>query len=187
MWPTFVAITAVDGLVLHLLPPVRTGVDLVPGFLLATFGNLILIGAAGPWLAKRLQARRAAPAPPPVPPEAVREVLVDRVGTGLLLAGLAGVLAAGLAARPVVVSETENTEENARVVRERILQSGDEELVRNLETANTIRLGDGYYRTCVARDDRRHYFCLFVDVKTEPPRVVRDPSAEPNSVYRPVP
>ena len=187
MWPTFVAITAVDGLVLHLLPPVRTGVDLVPGFLLATFGNLILIGAAGPWLAKRLQARRAAPAPPPVPPEAVREVLVDRVGTGLLLAGLAGVLAAGLAARPVVVSETENTEENARVVRERILQSGDEELVRNLETANTIRLGDGYYRTCVARDDRRHHFCLFVDVKKEPPRVVRDPSAEPNSVYRPVP
>ena len=30
MWPTFVALTLLDGLVLHLLPPVGTGVDLSP-------------------------------------------------------------------------------------------------------------------------------------------------------------
>jgi hypothetical protein len=187
MWPTFVAITLVDGVLLHLLPPVRTGVDLIPGILLATFGNLILVGAVAPLLARRLEARRPVPAAPPAPAEAAREVLVDRIGTGLLVAGLAGVLAAGLAARPVVVSETENTEENARAVRDLVLHSGDPELVRNLETANTIRLGDGYYRTCVARDDRRRHFCVFVDVKKEPPKVVRDPSVEPNSVYRSVP
>ena len=176
MWPAFVVLTLVDGVVLHLLPPVRTGVDLVPGVLLATFGNLFLVGAMAPWLARRISQR--------TPSQAAREVLVDRIGTGLLVAGVAGVLAAGLAARPSVVLETESREENASAVRDYVLHSGDEELVRNIETANTVRLGEGYYRTCVARDDRRRYVCLFVDTRREPARVVRDPSSEPNSAYK---
>jgi hypothetical protein len=184
MWPAFVVLTLVEGVVLHLLPPVRTGVDLIPGILLATFGNLLLVGAVAPWLARRILARRPPAPAPPAPPQAAREVLTDRIGTGLLAAGLAGVLAAGLAARPLVVSETESTEENARVVRGVVLRSGSEELVRNIETANTIRLRDGYYRTCIARDDRRRHFCLFVDVEKDPPEVVRDRSAEPNSAFR---
>jgi hypothetical protein len=184
MWPTFIVLTIVDGVVLHLLPPVRTGVDLIPGILLATFGNLVLIGALAPWLARRIAARRPAEAPPPAPPKAALEVLTDRVGTAMLLAGLAGVLAAGLATRPLVVSETENTEENARAVRAFVLRSGDPELMRNLETANTIRLADGSFRTCIARDDRRRRLCLFVDPNEEPTSLKRDPSTEPNSAYK---
>jgi hypothetical protein len=176
MWPAFVVLTLVDGVVLHLLPPVRTGVDLVPGVLLATFGNLFLVGALAPWLARRISQRQSG--------QAAREVLADRIGTGLLVASVAAVLAAGLAARPSVVLETESREENARAVRDYVLHSGDEELVRNIETANTVRLGEGYYRTCVARDDRRRYACLFVDTRREPTRVVRDPSSEPNSAYK---
>jgi hypothetical protein len=183
MWPSFVAITLLDGLILHRLPPVRTGVDIIPGILLATFGNLVLIGAVGPWLARRIWKRRPA-ADVGAPPKAQFEVLSDRIGTGLLVASVFGVLAAGLAARPTVVSETESTEENARAVREYILRSGDQELVRNLETANTIRLADGYFRTCVARDDRERNFCVFVDTNEEPTEIVRDQSAEPNSAYR---
>jgi hypothetical protein len=181
MWPAFIAVTLIDGLVLHLLPPIRTGVDLIPGILLATFANLFLVGAVAPFLAGRLSARRPGP---PAPPQAAREVLVDRIGTGLLAAGVLGVLAAGLAARPVVVSETEDTEENARAVRDYVLGSGNEELVRNLETANTIRLADGYFRTCIARDDRRRHFCLFVNTNQRPTDITRDPSAEPNSAYK---
>jgi hypothetical protein len=111
-------------------------------------------------------------------------VLSDRIGTGLLLATVLGVLAAGLAARPTVVSETEDTERNAEAFRALILHSGDAELVRNLETANTIRLREDYFRTCVARDDRRHYFCAFIDTSHHPARVQPDRSAEPNSVYK---
>jgi hypothetical protein len=155
MWPTFVAVTLVDGLILHLLPPVGTGVDIVPAMLLATFGNLVLIGAIAPWLARRTWKRRPA-AEPGAPPRAQLEVLTDRIGTGLLLATIVGVLAAGLAARPTVVSETEDTEANAKAFRSLILSRGDNELIRNLETANTVRLGEDFFRTCVARDDRRH-------------------------------
>jgi hypothetical protein len=181
MWPAFIALTLLDGLLLHLLPPIRTGVDLIPGILIATFANLVLIGAVAPFLARRIRARRPGP---PAPQQAAREVLVDRIGTGLLAAGVLGLLAAGLAARPVVVSETEDTEENANAVRSYVLRSDDEELIRNLETANSIRLADGYFRTCIARDDRRRHFCLFVDTNEEPAAITRDPSAEPNSAYK---
>ena len=180
MWPAFVAVTLLDGLLLHLLPPIRTGVDLIPGILIATFANLVLIGAVAPFLAWRIGARRPGP---PAPEQAAHEVLVDRIGTGLLAAGVLGVLAAGLAARPVVVSETEETEQNARAVRNHVLSSGNEELVRNLDTANSIRLADGYFRTCIARDDRRRHYCLFVNTNESPTGITRDPSAEPNSAY----
>jgi hypothetical protein len=183
MWPTFIAVTLVDGLILHLLPPIGTGVDLIPAILLATFGNLILIGAVAPWLARRTLNRNPG-TEPQAPPQARLEVLADRIGTGLLLATIAGVIAAGLAARPTVVSETQDTERNAKAFRELILERGDDELIHNLETANTVRLGEDFFRTCVARKDRRHYFCAFIDTSKDPPDVDVDGSAEPNSVFK---
>jgi hypothetical protein len=141
----------------------------------------VLIGAAAPFIASRIGARRPGP---PATPRAAREVRADRVGTALLLAGVLGVVAAGLGNREVVVSETNATTENARVVRNYVVHSGSLELNRNLETANTIRLGDGYFRTCIARDDRRRAFCLYVDTTKKPTQVTRDPSAEPNAEFR---
>ena len=178
MWPVFAAVTLGEGVLLWRLPPVGTGLNLIEGVLLATFGNLVLVAALAPWLANRLAARQR-----PVPGQTEREVLKDRVSTGLLVAGVFGCLASGLAARPAVVVETEARERNAEAVREFVLGSGSEELIRNLETANTVRLGEGYFRTCIARDDRERFFCLFVDTDPSPPEVVKDPSAEPNSVY----
>jgi hypothetical protein len=183
MWPSFIAITLLDGLIMWRLPPIGEGVDLIPAILIATFGNLILIAAVAPWLAHRTWKRRPA-AEPGAPPRAQLEVLIDRIGTGLLLATVVGVVAAGLAARPTVVSETEESERNAKAFRSFILAHGDEELIRNLETANTIELGDALFRTCVARDDRERYFCTLIDARQDPPEVEVDPSAEPNSVYR---
>jgi hypothetical protein len=182
MWPTFIAVTLIDGMILHLLPPIGTGVDLIPAILLATFGNLFLVGAIAPWLARATWRRE--PVTEPAPPRARLEVLTDRIGTGLLLATIVGVVAAGLAARPLVVSETQDTERNAKAFRNLILNSGDDELIRNLETANTIRLGEDFFRTCVARDDRRHYFCAFIDTSKHPADVDVDGSAEPNSAFK---
>lgn len=181
MWPAFVVLTLADGVVLHLLPPIRTGVDLIPGILIATFANLFLVGAVGPFLARRMRANQPGP---PAPEQAAREVLVDRFGTALLATGLIGLVAAGLATRPLVVSETEDTQANGRAVRDYVFGSGDQELIRNVETANTIRLSEDYFRTCIARDDRRHNFCLFVDTSKRPVKLTRDSSAEPNSAFK---
>jgi hypothetical protein len=158
-------------------------VDLIPAILIATFGNLVIIAALAPWLARRTWARRPA-AQPGAPPRAQLEVLTDRIGTGLLVATVIGVVAAGLAARPTVVSETKESERNAEAFRSFILSHGDAELIRNLETANTVELGDALFRTCVARDDRRHYFCTLIDASKDPAKIDVDPSAEPNSAYK---
>jgi hypothetical protein len=182
LWPAFVALTLVDAVVLTLLPPLQsTGLNLIEGVLIATFGNLVLVGAAAPFLARRLGARRAAP------PRAAGEstlpvvVLQERIAVGLLVVGLVAVVVSGLANRPVVVSETEATEAAGDAVRDYVEASGDDELQRNLETANIDRLGEDYFRVCLARDDRARFFCVFVDTAVDPPRVRRDPSAEPNT------
>jgi hypothetical protein len=179
MWPAFVALTLLDGLVLHLLPPVSTGIDVVPAILIATFGNLVLVGALAPWLARRTWRRGPAEGPA-APPIAQIEVLTDRIGTGLLVAGVVAVLAAGLAARPLVVAETDERQRAAEAILRVIDESGDRELIRNKETAQTARLADGYFRTCVARDDRRRFWCWFIDAKQDPVEVIRDPSGIPN-------
>lgn len=187
-WPAFVVLTIVDGAVLDQLPPLSTtGLNFIEGVLIATFANLFLVGAVAPWLARRLADRRAAAlvaAGAPAPTQADREVLQDRTATALLIAGLAAVIVSGLANRPVIVSETDATEANANALTRYVERSGNPELLRNLETANTIRLGEGYFRNCIARDDRERYFCVFVDTREDPPEVVVDASAEPNTVYR---
>jgi hypothetical protein len=179
MWPSFVAITLLDGVLLHLLPPVRTGVDLIPGILLATFGNLVLIGAVAPWLARRLWKRRPA-ADPAAPPKAQLEVLSDRMGTGLLVASIFGVLAAGLAARPTVVAETEERERAAKELYRFVEGHGSAELRRNLEASDTVRLGEGYFRSCIPDDGRERWTCFFLDARQSDTKVTRDPSALPN-------
>jgi hypothetical protein len=191
LWPAFVLFTLADGVLLHLLPPVRLGftregMTLVFGVIVATFANLVLVGAVAPWLARRLAERPAATASGTlgtVPHQVRREVVLDRVGTALLVAGLLGVLAAGLGSREVVVSETKATETNAHLIRDHVLRSGNAELIRNLETANVKKLGEGFFRTCIRRDDRRRYLCLFVDTKKKPPRLSKDPSTEPNQNF----
>jgi hypothetical protein len=179
MWPTFAAVTLLDGVLLHELPPVREGVGLIPGILVATFGNLVLIGAIGPWLARRLWKRRPA-AEPGAPAKAQLEVLSDRVGTGLLVAGVFGIVAAGLAARPVVVVETEERERAAETLRGFVNTHGSDELQRNLDASDTARLADGYYRSCIPDDDRDRWTCFFLDAREEPTELIRDPSALPN-------
>jgi hypothetical protein len=196
-WPAFAVFTLGDGLLLHFLPPLSSGVDVIPGVILASFVNLFLIGAVAPWLARRMVASRQAPtsvAEPVSPNGATRgaaasapgppyEVVLDRVATALLAAGALGLTAAGLASRPLIVSETEATTLNARVVRGYVLAHGAPEYRRNVDAANTIRLAEGYFRTCVPANDRRRAWCLFVDTTPRPPRVREDTSPTPNDDY----
>ena len=175
MWPTFIAVTLVDGVLLHLLPPIGTGVDLVPAILLAIFGNLVLIGAVAPWLARRMWNRRPA-AEPGAPPRAQLEVLTDRIGTGLLLATILGVVAAGLAARPLVVAETEAKERAAKTLYTYVNAQGSAELRRNLEASDMNKWFDGYFRACIPDDDRRAWTCFLIDVRRDKSRIKEDPS-----------
>jgi hypothetical protein len=111
------------------------------------------------------------------------EVLLSRTATALLCAGAIGLLAAGLGTRPLVVSETEETELNAALVRDNVQSTAPPEVQRNLDTANTLRLGRGFFRTCISLDDRTRAWCLFVDTNVHPPSVARDRNPAPNGRY----
>jgi len=177
-WPAFVALTAVDAVILHSLPPISTGVRLIPALLVAALGNLVLLGAAAPWLARRLVVRQQQASAAGLEPGPPPEVVLDRTATALLVAGVLGLLAAGAAARPVVVSETASTAANARAVRQHVLTRAPAEVRRNIDSANTARLSEGYFRTCIALDDRNRGYCLFYDAAQR--RLTRDSSQIPN-------
>jgi hypothetical protein len=91
-----------------------------------------------------------------------------------------GILAAGLAARPVIVVETDQRERGAKALEDFVMAHGTDELRRNLEASDTSRLADGYYRSCIPHDDRRHWSCYFIDARKKPATLVRDPSELPN-------
>jgi hypothetical protein len=185
LWPAFALAVVVDAAILHFLPPVGSEqqlpapavLNLVGDVIVAGFANLFLVAAIAPWLARRLTAR---PAPPgePTPPF---EVFMGRAAASLMAAGAVGLIVVGLGNRPLIVSETKATETNARLVRDYVLSRGTAEMKRNLETANTARLSSNFFRTCIARDDRRSAFCFFVDTKADPPTIRRDPDSRPNS------
>ena len=173
-WPAFAAFTAIDAALLHTL---GTGVRFnVPvSLILASFGNIALLAALD-LLARFAERQRAA--------RGIEDphlsIAIDRWGIVLLAAGAIGLAASGVATHHLVVSETRATEANARAVQDWVLRYGGAMYQRNLETANTAKLADNYFRTCIADDARQHFLCLFVDTKRKPPRVVRDPSTLPN-------
>ena len=179
MWPLFAALTIGDALLLHFLPPNRTGVRIVPGLIIASFANLFLIGVVAPFIARRLIARERqahkAEEREPIPPE----VFLDRSASSLLIVATIGLFIAGLGNRPVIVSETKATEENAKLVENYVNAHGTAEVKDNLQTANSKRLSDGYFRTCINLNDRSKAFCMFVDTKKK--TVVPDGSQRPNA------
>ena len=183
VWPAFALTTLLDGLILDLLPPVATaGLNYVEGVLIATFGNLILVGALAPFLSKRLAGRRQVSPVGETAAVVELELLRDRVGTALLAVGVAACVAAGLGNRKLIVAKEKDEQEAAQALNDYVSDSGDEELIRNNENANGVSLGRGLFRICIARDDRDRYYCFFVDTQKEPTEVRRDPSAVPNSL-----
>jgi hypothetical protein len=195
LWPAYAAAVVADAAILHFLPPVGPDqqidapavLNLVGDVILASFVNLFLLGLVAPWLARRMALRHVAGAQAeaearadaePVPPY---EVLLGRIAAALMAVGALGLIVVGLGNRPLIVSETEATEANARAVRDYVFTHGSKEMQRNLETANSVRLAEGFFRTCIAADDRRRSFCFFVDTKKDPPALRRDPDTRANS------
>ena len=175
-WPAFAVFTVLDAVLLHEL---GTGVRFkwAVSLILASFANIALLATAD--VLARLTARNRA-AHGVETADTQLEVWIDRGGIALLAAGAVGLAAAGLATHHIVVSETRATEANAHAVETWVGHNASAEYRRNLETANTVRLAQDYFRTCIANDDRDRFLCLFVETRRKPPQVERDPSVLPN-------
>jgi hypothetical protein len=179
-WPAYALLTLLDAVILHELPPVREGIDFVPALIVSSFGNLFLMGAVAPWLGKRLAEREHAAGGNGIPLAVRAEVLKDRTAAVLLAIATAGLLVAGLGNQPAVVAETEDVEDAIGLLERYVAANAPHEIQRNLEIVNTDRLEEGFFRMCINYDERDRAWCVFVNVKDEPPTVVRDPSEVPN-------
>lgn len=175
-WPAFLVAALVDAVLLHELTPGREQIDFPVALIYASFGNFFLIVAADVLAryAQRKRAERGIEDPH-------LEVQVDRGAVIALAVGVVGILAWGLSTQESRVLETEALEQNASAVQSYVNAHGGDEYRRNLDTANTARLKEDYFRTCIADDERRRFLCLFVDTSVEPPKVTRDPTTLPNS------
>jgi hypothetical protein len=181
-WPAFGLLTVLDGVIIKALPPAGSGARLIPAIIIASFGNLILVGLVAPWLSRALRARNetAQAAGEAVPSF---EITVDHVATVMMGLATIGLVVAGLGNRRVVVAATDEVERAGNAAQVYVLRYGTPEVKRNFDTLNTHRFGDGTYRMCVALDDRRLAYCMFVDGRQKPPSVKPDPDKNPNGKY----
>jgi hypothetical protein len=189
LWPAFGLAVIVDAAILHFLPPVGSeqqlnapeGLNFIGDLIVAGFTNLFLVAAIAPWLAKRLAERPVAEGEPQPP----YELHYGRIAAILMAVAGLGLVVVGLGNRPLIVSETKATETNARLVRQYVLNHGNAEMKRNLETANTARLSSDFFRTCISNDHRTRYWCFFVDTKADPAKLSVDTDSRPNSLVAP--
>jgi hypothetical protein len=180
-WPLFFLLTVADAVIISELPPTGTGALFLPALFICSFANLFLIGAVAPWLARRMQRNAAHAA---FPPADHFDVLVDRVAAIALLVATIGLVAAGLGNRKVVVADTDRLARAGQEVKIYVDRHAPAEIKRNIDTLNTHPTQeDGFFRMCVAYDDRLKAYCMFVDAKTKPPRVVADRDSRPNGAY----
>ena len=122
-------------------------------------------------------------------PDLPRIVAHDYAGTALVVLVSVGLLVAGLAHHPEVRERKADFRAQARAVRDYVIARAPA-YTPALSRATTLRLEADLYRTCVPGIGRRR-LCLIVYTDSSPPRVRRDPSAEPNEslartgAYRP--
>jgi hypothetical protein len=177
MWPAFVLLTVADALLLHALPIATDGIDLVPAALLSGFANLLLVAVVAPLTGRLVRRRR---------PDLPKAVAADYAGATLLIAVTGVVLVGGLLRRPAVERAERDLRVQAAAARAFLLTNAPPAVRSRMGAANTIRLADGLYRTCVPEGRPRRAFCVFVRTSHDPPVVRADPDRSPNAEYRTV-
>lgn len=175
LWPTFVAVTILDGVVLHELPFYDAAPDDLYGTLLvAGFVNLGAVAIVAPLVARALRRRR---------PDLPREIARNYAGTALVCAVAVAFVAGGVAHRPAVREDERDLRAAFAATRDFVVTQ-EPALRAGLDAADALRIDEDLFRTCVPGDDPRKPLCLLVSTDQAPPGVSRDPDRTPNAGYR---
>lgn len=177
LWPAFVGLTVLDGLIVHALPLSGQGTGLIPALLLSGFINLGAVALIGPLAAWLLRRRRR---------DLPQIVALDYAGTTLLALVLVTLLAVGSMHHADVTRENRATAFAAGAARDYVARHGPPEYRSNRTGSSTLRVDPGrLYRTCIAGPNPKRPFCVVVHLDTQPPRLVAD-GHEPNSSWAPM-
>lgn len=175
LWPTFIALTLVDGFVLHALPVAGDSQTLiggiVAGLILNLLGVLLLARPLGALLRRR---RRDMP------------VSVARNYSGAVAVALVSVavLAAGLAHRPAIAAQKRMLDDAVIRAIAFIGTRAPDAFRVNVQHTDTYTIQPGYaYRTCVPNRDGTRTYCVIVRSRLPLARSVVFAGYEPNSIF----
>jgi len=172
MWPTFIALTVVDAVLLHTLPIAgENGPDLFPGLVLAGFFNLVAVAVVAPLVGMLVRRRR---------PDMPRAVAGDYAGTALVVVVTLVVVAIGLIHRPAVIEAKRARAAQLAAVQRYVLTRAPAAYRAHVALADTVRMDTDLFRTCVPGGEPNRALCLFVDTSQSPPGVTLDRSRAPN-------
>jgi hypothetical protein len=175
LWPAFVGMTIVDGVVGHVLPPAGETQSVPAAALLGLVLNLLAVLLLSRPLGTALRRLR-----PDLPVMVAR----DYAGTGAVLCVGIALLAAGVAHRPFVLARQRTMQDAIARAQAWIGFRAPDEFRRNLRLANTVAVQAGsIYRTCVPSDDRKRTYCVVVKSRLPFASSVSFGGYEPNSLF----
>jgi hypothetical protein len=172
-WPAFAVLTVADAVLVARLPFQGEGTDAVGAFLVAGFFNLLAVALLAP-LAGMLVRRRRRDLP--------ALIARDYAGTTLLVLIFCGILAGGLVHRSAVVEERADQRAVFGAVHDYVVRTAPS-FLPGLGLLDSLKLETDRYRACVPGSDTLP-LCLIVNTDQAPAGVTRDPSREPNSLWR---
>lgn len=174
MWPSFVALTFADALIIHHVPFSGDSASLVSGWLISVILNLIAIVLLTPLVARVVRRVR---------PDMPRLVARDYAGTVIAVAVTALLVGAGLSHRQSVEADRSalaNAVARAQTYIGAHAPSQFRESPGSIDTyvlqARTI------YRSCVSNITRTHYYCVVVSRVPASGMAVHYAGSEPNSL-----
>jgi hypothetical protein len=175
LWPAFAAMTIVDAIVGHVLPPTGETQTMVAAALLGFVLNLLAVLFLSRPLGALLRRARG---------DLPRVVARDHAGTwAVVCVGLA-LLAAGIAHRPSVLHDRRVMQDAVARAQAWIGFRAPAEFRRNVRLTSTYAIEPGsVYRTCVPSADRSRTYCVIVKTYLPFARSVSFAGYEPNSIF----
>jgi hypothetical protein len=175
LWPAFAALTIVDGVVGHALPPAGDTQAFAGALLVACVLNLIAVLILSRPFGGLLRRYRT---------DLPKVVARDYGGRAAILLVAVAILAAGLLHRPTIVQHRRAMQDAISRAQAWIGDRAPAEFRRNLEYVSTFTIEPGrIYRTCVPSDRRARTYCVIVNTRLPLATSVRFAGYEPNSVF----
>ena len=174
LWPAFVVLTVLDGVLGHAFPPAGMSETLFAAALLGLVINVIAVILLSRPLGMLLRRVR-----PDVPGVVAR----DYAGTFVVFAVAATLLAAGLVHRPTIAARQRDMNDAIARAQAWIGDRAPAEFRRNLEFVSLLAIVPGtIYRACVPSVHGDRSYCVIVNRSQPFPISVTFSGYEPNAV-----
>lgn len=175
LWPAFIALTAVDAVVGHALPPTGDAESVAAAALAGLVLNLLaVILLTRPLGAVLRRMRRDLPA----------VVARDRAGTSVVVAVSVVLAVAGVAHHSTIVANQNAMEDAITRAEAWIGDRAPPQFRRDVNVLNTFVIQPGsVYRSCAQNADGTRSYCVIVNTRYPFPSGVRFAGYEPNSDF----